>query len=65
MKRVAQGEGELVIGIPLVVGVAVVRVEPRTVGVPFQVEEVRVAVAVRQLSRDAPSVPPPLEFSRG
>jgi len=65
MKRVAQGEDKLVLGIPLVVGVAVVRVEPRTVGVPFQVEEVRVAVAVRQISRGTPSVPLPLEFSRG
>ena len=65
MKRVAQGEGELVGGIPLVIGIAVVRIEPRTVGAAFQVEEVRVAVAVRQLSRGAPSVPPPLDYSRG
>lgn len=48
MKRVAGDERERIVGIPLVVRPAVVRVEPRTVVVPFNVEHLQIAVAIRQ-----------------
>ena len=45
---VAQHERKRVVRIPLVVGIAVVRLEPRAVLVPLDVEQLRVAVAVGQ-----------------
>ena len=47
MKRVAEGENDLVIEIPAVVGTSVVAVQPAlAVIVPLDVERVRVAVGV-------------------
>ncbi|MGB7957626.1 MAG: hypothetical protein WCF77_02175 [Minisyncoccia bacterium] len=42
----AETEDELIVGIPLVRGIRPVVVQPQTVLVPFQVEDVRVAVAI-------------------
>ena len=46
MKRVARHEGETVVGVPEVVGVAVVSVQPPVVIVVVDVEDVRVAIGV-------------------
>ena len=46
--RLAADEHERVLGIPLVIRVAIVRVKPTPVLVPVHVEEVQVAVGVRQ-----------------
>jgi hypothetical protein len=46
--RLAANEHERALGIPLIVRVAVVRVEPTPVLVPVHVEEFQVAVGVRQ-----------------
>ncbi len=59
MKRVATEDPE-VVGIPLIVGVGIVGVEPHTVGVVFEVEHVRVAVGVGPLCIALP-VPPRFE----
>lgn len=48
MKRVSAGEHPTVVGIPLVVGVAIVRVEPLTVLVAFHVEHVEVAIGISE-----------------
>jgi hypothetical protein len=48
MMRLAANEHERVLGIPLIVRVAIVRVKPTPVLVPVHVEEVQVAVGVRQ-----------------
>jgi hypothetical protein len=48
MMRLAANEHERALGIPLIVRVAVVRVEPTPVLVPVHVEEFQVAVGVRQ-----------------
>lgn len=59
MKRVATEDPD-VVGIPLIVGVGIVGVEPHPVGVVFEVEHVRVAIGVGLLCI-APPVPPRLE----
>lgn len=45
MKKVATEEPH-VVGVPEVVGVAVVRVEPQTIVVPLNVEHVQVAIRI-------------------
>ncbi len=46
MKRVAAQEHPTIVGIPLVVGMAVVRVEPEVVGIALDVEHVEIAIRV-------------------
>lgn len=48
IRRVSAGEHPAVVGIPLVVGVAVVRVEPPTIVIVFDVEHVEIAVGIRE-----------------
>ncbi len=48
MRRVATAEDPPVIRIPLIVGVTVVRLEPQLVLVVFDVEDVQVAIGVRE-----------------
>jgi len=58
--RVAGTEkDEAILKIPLVVGFAIVRVQPEVVVIAIHIEDVRVAVAVVMYS--VPSVSPPLE----
>lgn len=45
-KRVSETEHELVVRIPLVVGFRPIVVQPQTVVVAFQLEDVRVAIGV-------------------
>lgn len=54
-------EDETVVGIPEVVRVAVVAVEPTLIVVVFNVEDVEVAVRIGVCK--VPSKPPPLECS--
>ena len=63
IRRFATGKHPDVLGIPEVVGIAVVRVEPAFIAVMLHVEHVRVAVRVDSYKR--PSVPPPIEYSLG
>lgn len=46
MKRVAAHEHPLVVGTPLVVGMAVVRVQPEVVGIALDVEHVEFAIRI-------------------
>lgn len=46
MKRVARPEHETIVGIPDIVRIAVVAVEPQAVIIPFHVEHVEIAVRV-------------------
>jgi len=52
-------EDEAIVGIPLVVWPAIVRVQPQPVVIAIHIEHVRVAVAV--VIYGVPSVSPPLE----
>ena len=54
IKRVSAGEYPAVAGIPQVVGVAVVRVEPLAIVVAFHVEHVEVAIGIRERARCHP-----------
>ncbi len=47
MKRVANEEDPLVLGIPLVVGVTVVGIQPPTIVIVFDVEDVQVTVGTK------------------
>ena len=53
MKRVATAEDPLVVGIPLVLGVTVVRLEPQVVLIVFDVEDVQVTVGIRTYAQAA------------
>lgn len=53
MKRVASREDPPVRRIPLIVGVAIVRLEPQAVLVVVDVEDVQVAVGVRHKYADS------------
>lgn len=48
MKRVAGTEDETVVGIPAVVGLAIVAVEPQTIVIVLHVEDVQIAVRVAE-----------------
>ncbi|MBA3047006.1 hypothetical protein KKC83_04480 [Patescibacteria group bacterium] len=48
IKRVAEGENPTVIGIPHVVGVVVVRVQPEIIVITLDVENVRIAIGNEQ-----------------
>ena len=48
MKRVSAAEHPTVVGIPLVVGVAIVRVEPDAVLVAFDVKHIEVAIGISE-----------------
>ena len=64
MKQFAKTEHDAIGQIPLIVGIRPVRIEPlRTVVIPLDVEDVRVAVGIGL--RATPSVPPSLEYSQG
>ncbi len=56
MKPVAKSDEDLVVEIPLIVGVGIVGVQPQAVVVPLDVEHVRPVVGVG-LSYKAPSMP--------
>lgn len=65
MKRFATDEHPTVVVVPGVARVGVIAVQPAVaVVVTFDVEHVRVTVAVRDMY-EVPSMPPPLECSRG
>jgi hypothetical protein len=49
MKRVAPDKDEPIIGIPEVGRIIPVRVEPKPVIVPFHIEDVQVAIRVRNV----------------
>lgn len=56
MKIVAGStEQELVLGVPLIVGVAIVPVQPDHVPVPVDVQDVRVAVRVHLCEKRRPT----------
>lgn len=46
MKRVAAEEHPHVVGIPLIVGMAVVRVQPEVVAIALDVEHVEIAIGI-------------------
>lgn len=48
-ERVAGHEHDAILEIEAFLGVDPIRVEPRTVGVPFNIEQVRVAIGVRNV----------------
>lgn len=48
MKRVAGTEDEPVVGIPAVVGLAIVAVQPQTIVIVLHVEDVQIAVRVAE-----------------
>lgn len=52
MKRVAETEHDLIVEIPLVVRIRPIRIEPRLMVIPIDVEHVRVAVRIDYV-RDA------------
>ena len=52
--RVSAGEHPAVVGIPRVVGVAVVAVEPPAIVVVFDIEHVEIAVGIRERARCHP-----------
>ena len=54
MKRVAAEKHPTVVGVPDIVGVAVVGVEPPVVAVVLDVEHVQIAVGVRSRARSHP-----------
>lgn len=56
MKRVATEDPEIV-GIPLIVGVGIVGVEPHAIRVVFEVEHVRIAIGVGLLCIASPAPP--------
>ena len=45
-KVLSKAEDKLILGIPPVVGIRPIVVQPQTIGIAFQVEDVRVVVAV-------------------
>lgn len=47
MKKIAAEEHKPIVAIPLIVGVAIIVVEPRIAVVPIDIEQVRVAVSIR------------------
>lgn len=51
IRRVSAGEHPAVVGIPHVVGVAVVAVEPPAIVVVFDIEHVLIAVGIRERAR--------------
>ena len=61
MKKVAEKKSPPIVAIPLVVELAIVGIQPRTIGIPIDVEHVRVAIAVENL-HEIPSTPPPMRF---
>ena len=65
MKRVAPrpDEDPDIVGIPQVVGIVIVRVEPEVVAIAVEVEHVGIAVRIGMYGM--PSIPPPVEFSSG
>ncbi len=65
MQRVAAEEQKGVVRIPLVVGPPIVRVEPPTVLVAFDVEDVQIAIRVREMCGAPPRTPPLDASSRG
>jgi hypothetical protein len=60
-RELRHGKREPVVTIPPVVRPVVVRVEPATIIVTVRVQQVRIAVGLREIS----SIPPPLEYSQG
>lgn len=48
IKRIAEGENPTVVGIPHVVGVVVVRVQPEVVVIALDVKNVRIAIGKEQ-----------------
>jgi len=62
MKQVAEAEGEPVLGIVQVVGVAIVPVEPETILVVFDAEDVQVAVRIADYIRRLLKLP--YEYSK-
>jgi hypothetical protein len=65
MKRVATGPDEEpnIVRIPQIVRVVIVRVKPQIIVVAVEVEQVGIAVSIGL--NEMPSLPPPLEYSRG
>lgn len=61
MRRLATDKHETVVTVPEVVGVTVVRVEPKLIVVTVDVEHVQIADGV--VAYKIPSVPPLLDFS--
>ncbi len=59
IKRVAGDEHELIVGIELIARVAIVAVEPQTIIIALDIEQVQIAVRIRMYK--ASSKPLPLE----
>lgn len=62
MKRVAEAEDEQVLGVVQVVGVTIVPVEPQTVLIVFDVEDVQVTVRIADYIRRLLKLP--YEYSK-
>ena len=45
-KRISETEDELIVRIPLIAGLGPIAVQPQTIVVAFQLEDVRVAIGV-------------------
>jgi len=53
--KIVAAEQEPIIGIPLIVGIAIVGIQPEAVIVPLDVEDVRIAIGVH-LMRATPTI---------
>jgi hypothetical protein len=65
MQRFAAEEQEGVVRIPPVVRPAMVRVEPPSILIAFDVEHVRMAIGIREMCGAPPGTPPLDASSRG
>ncbi len=58
-ETLSEREHKLIVGIPVIVGIRPIAVEPRLVAIASQVEHVLVAVGIGCVSHGRPSIPPP------
>jgi len=66
MERFAPRTGEHpdIVGIPQVVRIVIVRVEPEIIVITVEIEQSEIAIRIGLL-RKVPSMPPPFEYSLG